>query len=767
MFLLQIKADEVKKVLLLWSITALLAMGFAMGWSAVTTLIVKRAGVVYLPYAYTIINILGIFFSLTYMSYANRIPQGRFLLYATSVSGAVLLLAVVILHLSLSHDDKGLSPALVLFFILAFGANGAINTTLSVQVYNLADALFHPSQATRLFPILATALPIGGVLGGLSINLIIAHIGVINLVTAWAVCCLVAAMLIRKLSNTYGAYLTSRRRRSVKDQAPLVLAWQGVKEGVTRLRYPLVRTLLFVTIFYAAGYYVFQDYLHSCVMNATFGSEETLNRYYGYYAIAINVSLVLAQICLASRLLKKIGISNGLFFLPGALFISFAFLFFYPSFLPALLMHYFADFSYSVMDSNSKQLAYHGITSDYRSRVRAFQGGIAKPIGVVVASGAIILINNLIPNLWLPSEYIVVLTGLVCVAIWLLFVGRVRHYYLRALVDNSKADNRRDALDAIESLGESRHSQAIKQLVYLLTKDPDKEIKLASLKAIGHTNSLSAIRYVTALLESPDEDFRAAAVRALVKLERARMQPFLKFNLRSQMEEMLKNDPSAAVRSEALAYIMSVHPDRNLPKFVAEMLRCGDPAIRERTISTLAATGLPYLDYSIDRFLRDPDPMVQAAAIKALHHFPERLEELLPILQRLIASPDKESRLAGLKALVEVPELAPTDSLVSLFQDQELEIRVFAALNYLNRSSGGGDLAKEALDVIVQALSSPNEQDFLATELVPLLPDLPEEVLDMLLIQLASLPPERQNALPALGRFHQALEKMDMGKTMS
>ena len=56
---LDIRRDEVAKVWITWTMVALISIGYAIGWSAVHSMLVKRMGVEYLPYTYIGISVLG------------------------------------------------------------------------------------------------------------------------------------------------------------------------------------------------------------------------------------------------------------------------------------------------------------------------------------------------------------------------------------------------------------------------------------------------------------------------------------------------------------------------------------------------------------------------------------------------------------------------------------------------------------------------------------------------------------------------------------
>ena len=75
MSLLDIRRDEWSKVTLTWLMSALLAMGYTIGWSAIHSMLVKRLGVGFLPYSYIGIAVLGMLGSSVYLLFADTVRR--------------------------------------------------------------------------------------------------------------------------------------------------------------------------------------------------------------------------------------------------------------------------------------------------------------------------------------------------------------------------------------------------------------------------------------------------------------------------------------------------------------------------------------------------------------------------------------------------------------------------------------------------------------------------------------------------------------------
>ena len=90
---LDIRRDEVAKVWITWTMVALISIGYAIGWSAVHSMLVKRMGVEYLPYTYIGISILGMIGSTVYLSLADALRRDRLLILFCIATGATLIIA--------------------------------------------------------------------------------------------------------------------------------------------------------------------------------------------------------------------------------------------------------------------------------------------------------------------------------------------------------------------------------------------------------------------------------------------------------------------------------------------------------------------------------------------------------------------------------------------------------------------------------------------------------------------------------------------------
>ena len=315
MNLLDIRRDEWSKVTLTWLMSALLAMGYTIGWSAIHSMLVKRLGVGFLPYSYIGIAVLGMLGSSIYLVFADRVRRDRLLIAFAAVTAMGARRRRACWSTGRSVGEAGFTPSLILFFTIVLLAQGVGNSTLGTQVWTVIGDVLRPGRARQLYPIIGTSGTVGGIIGGLSIGWLVKGFSTADLVVVWAIsiACLIPLMLL--IQARHGAELKGggRRARAPPTGGKLANYREGWRQ-VTGSRLVQVISLI-ALMFWITG--SLQDFQYTRIMNQTFVSEEALASYYGYYSIAFNVTGMVIQFGVAGYVLSRIGgVGRGLIVLP-------------------------------------------------------------------------------------------------------------------------------------------------------------------------------------------------------------------------------------------------------------------------------------------------------------------------------------------------------------------------------------------------------------------------------------------------------------------
>lgn len=747
MSLLEIRRDEVTKIALTWAMCALLAIGYAIGWSAVHSMLVKRMGVEYLPYTYIGISLLGVLGSSVYLSFADAVRRDRLLVWFCGLTGLALLGARTLVS-ARPDGETGVTASLVLFFAAVFFAQGVGNATLGTQVWTIINDLVRPSQGRRLYPILGTAGTVGGIAGGASIHFLAQALGTANLVVLWALAIWAIIPLTWLVRAKFGGELRGLRpaeaaRSAHRDR--LGQGWAFFRSS------KMARTLGVVAVlFWVVGSVA--DFQYTRIMNATFPDESSLAGYYGIYGMVINASGLLVQVFFSGYLIRRIGVGRGLVALPATVLGGFCLIAASFSFWSGLLMRYAWDMVGMTVQGNSYQLSLNAIPTALRGRVRGIIDGVINPLGGVLGGMLILVLHALFDSRkgsgW---DDPVTVSGLVLAGLWLFLVAGAQRNYLGILEQNLAACDKRTVLDAIESLEEPGSAKAA-ILLEKAASSGDGEVRANVARTRGGSRDRYALDGLRASCDDPMSSVRKASVQAL-----ARFSGGVPAGARPDVERLLECDPDPRVRAAALKALLAGSSPAGSRQLAERWLSHPDSAIRARAVEAVGRSDWDFVPL-LAPLLDDPVPLVRAHAARELRGNASTRERAKIVLGEVL-----EDAQAGVEAhevalatchVDEVSRGMPVPG--HLLRSADPAVRVLA----LALGLGGGVGEREALLAgIFQALGEPANLDRLRAGLLPHLPDFSEQVADAILMASASLDPSRrQNVGAVLAEWHRAME---------
>jgi hypothetical protein len=314
-------------------------------------------------------------------------------------------------------------------------------------------------------------------------------------------------------------------------------------------------------------------------------------------------------------------------------------------------------------------------------------------------------------------------------------------------------------------------SPLISQELTTILQRGDREDQVAALRALSRIGHLPALRVITPFTACADPGLRAEAIKAISGFRRISHEPALVFYYRRLMERLLREDPSYTVRAEAARCLIERHGRADLLLFLRQMLthQEGDKegaSVRGQAVESVARIGLDYSDFLLEDSLADPNPDVRARAMIALWAVPERQKDLDQPLQALLGNGRTEEREAGL-LVVARRHLAPyRDVAAGLLGTADLRLRERDALAYLGAGGWQEPEAGQAVAILLAifdgppvangpALSSdPAGIDAARRDAAEVIPDLPEEGQDAILVAAVKLPDEARQRVGAAFRAH-------------
>ena len=735
-----IQKDEISKVFITWSMVALLAIGYAIGWSAVHSMLVKRMGIEYLPYTYIGISLLGVLGSSVYLMFADVVRRDRLLMIFSLVTGLMLLFARTLV--AANHDgEKDLSVQLVLFFVVVFFAQGVGNSTLGTQVWTIINDLFRPSQGRRLYPIVGTAGTIGGIAGGASIHYLASSLGTANLVLIWAAAILALIPLTWWMRKRFGGELRGRKSGASAAQpagSRLLEGWEFF------FRSKMAVTLGFIAVmFWVVG--SLADFQFSRIMNISFPSEAKLAGFYGVYGMIINAAGLLVQLFFSSYLIRRIGVSRGLLALPVTILAGFALVGSYFVFWSGLLMRCSWDLVGMTIQGNSYQLALNAIPGALRARIRGFIDGVINPLGGVIGGLLIIFLHNAFDTVnksgWQDP---VTLSGIVLSALWIIVVVNSQKHYMDMIADNLQSVEQRTVMDAIDCLVEPANARAAAMLEEVAKmQDPQKRAAVARVRAsIAGNASLQAL-YL--LLNDPVIHVRAESLRSMAHLLKKRSLPPEAFEI---LHRLVESDPEPAIRADALKLVLLKQPAGEWQEMARRWLASGTVPVRARVVEAIGILSANKKAL-LEPMLLDESAMVRAAAVQALWDEPEVRINARRVLSEILEGDDPDAHRAALAVCHLVGDCPDPSAPARMLSSPNSIARILAGAALI-RFGADPELRQKAIGVVCKTMAEEEYAGLYQRELLPLLPDLGEEAIDEILFGVARLSTEEKVRVSSL-----------------
>ena len=614
---LPLQPGEGRRTALLYGYLFLAAAIFVLGRTVRDTLFLSRYSLAALPWMFACYGVAAALVAALYGPLVDRVSRG-------TATVTTCLVAIGSWTSTWALVRGGASWVYPAFYVW----QEVLANLLLLQLWTLANDLFDPRAARRVFPFLASARVLGGL--------------VVALLTGVAVRTLGTPQLLFALSGMAGliAVLGVAAGRAPRTEAP---RRARVGRAPPPLRDPYLRGLAGLLLLCFAALTV-GDYQFKAVARAAFREDELARFFSWFYAGTALLSLLL-QFLLTPWLLRRLGVTAGLLAVPGCFGGAAGLLLGWPHLLPATLMK-FADngLQFTVQDTTLQSL-YSPFPPETRARARALLEGAVKPLSYGLGG---LLLALLAPRL---EVHQLSLVSLSLVGGWLLLVPVVRRRHLRALearlsacgglglaaeavldaagrqalLEMVERGRPRLALLALETLaahGEAGRvpAGAVERLVSR-AQGPERAAALRLLPPTGEPGpALEA-------LADPDPEVRAAAAEAAVSRLAARGAA-----LPAPLTAVL-DDPAPLVRTAVLAAVLErggVEGWLAAGERLRRLLADDDPAGRlqaARVLGRLTGAG-----GALRRLLEDPVLAVRRAALTALARAPGRPGAADPVL---------------------------------------------------------------------------------------------------------------------------------------
>lgn len=675
--LLNIRASEWPRLLLLYSMLFLFFLGLVWGDIALEAAFLTEVGARSLAWFFILRAAMAIPAVALYTAFADRMPNDRLLYGLLGLSGAALLGGLALLQQGYTQ------PAYLLMYLLVPFTELTVFTT---HWYTYVSGFYDTQEAKRIVPVLGTAAAIAAITAGQTMPLLqetlalsTSHIVLIWISTLAAMGLLARLMplLLHEQSPPPAAsaprtsYVAHIREGHLYVMGSVFLRWMALAM--------LLLLVLFTLLQFQAGR----------IFEASFTSASDLAIFLGRVVSIANLILLPVQLLLLSRIIGTIGLGTTYMIYPlGALIVCAGLGL--AAALPAIALplaalayftrtDFYGSFGYAV-----NSLLYNAVPPHVKGRARAFIGGLVVPCGLL--AGGLLLLLPLVEQVWFIPTLLVLIGAAYVASAWM-----VRRCYRQAILGLLGQENPPGMADFVPLPGPRRGlEQQATPLQHDLTNQHDE------------APDGEALLVATGFLSDADSQVRLAAVCGIERLASAygaRLRPLLLPTLR---------DSHPDVAAHGLLVLAQIGPLDDLPRAVSlldSLLADPEPARRVQGIAVLEQCGDAAAVRRLLPLLHDPADVVRLAAAQALEQSaPDATSaELASEAETLLADPRERIRSAALVLLERGAGSAATPALVRALADPGATVRQTAA-EILRRRG------RAVLPEMQQALEADNPQ---------------------------------------------------------
>ena len=456
-----------------------------------------------------------------YLRFTGGLSRNR-LMFGTNAVVVTSLLLIWFGLMSGIGTLKWLLPWVLYIWSSIFGV------FLVMQFWLLAQDLFDPREAKRLFGMVGAGAILGGVSGGFLSGVLAGLMGAPNLL-------LVASGMLALEVVLVGMVWPLRRKEEVKQpKKERDKKEEKAKGGLSTLKENRVVRLLALALLLATVATTLLDWQFKGIVKGVLSQEPdpsaAMASYFGTLYAGLSVASFLVQTVFTSGILRRFGVGVGLMMLPVSLMAGSALILFH-TLIPLAGARLFSASAAKVaegglrfsIDKASMELMWLPVPPDVKERGKSFVDTVVDRLG----TGLTGFIWLGLAALGLASQenihYISVVVGAL-VVVWLIILLGARGAYLGALreaISQRRLDLDESSLNlvdpgAVEPLRQMLASGDAREAVFALHMLEDYKGPLPDLEAVlDHYDATvvqEALRFCTRRL---DAEHREAAARCL------------------------------------------------------------------------------------------------------------------------------------------------------------------------------------------------------------------------------------------------------------
>lgn len=617
-----IRPGEYRRVMLMQLNIFLIISTLLIVKPAVNGLFLAKFGAENLPNAYVLVAVIAGLISFFYSKILSRIALNIIITRTLSWSVISLLVFGFLLHFNFLSGW-----VLYLFYVWV-----AIFAVLSAsQFWVLANIVFNPREAKRLFGFIGAGAIAGGIFGGYLTSLIADLVGSESLLFVAAFLLIITIPITKSIwknevLSTHNKF-DQKKRTTAFVVNPLALIQKS--KHLTYLALIIGISVLVAKLV---------DYQFSAIASAKIDNPDDLTAFFGFWFSSFNLISLAIQLFVTRKVVGVFGVGTSLFFLPFGIMMGALLVFVFPELWAVIILKLIDGSLKQSVNKSATELMALPIPLEIRNQTKSFIDVFVDSVATGI--GGLILIF-LVTGLDLSTRFISLMI-LALFFVWIYFARKIRLEYIRSF--KSKIEQVKDHQERKTEIDFTNES-VLSGLSRVLRQGSEKQILfiLGKVKEMPNPYLFDDVRL---LLDHQSAVVRAEALRCLYF--------FRNQSLNDVVLPMIQ-DSNQQVKSAAFEYLIAHSPENRL-ELLDQYLQDKDYQVRGAALVSLAfeARDNPDLSMNFDLEsrvqkkiqslpeLKDADEIKFRKTIILKTIAQSKLTGYYPVIDQLLADEDKD-----------------------------------------------------------------------------------------------------------------------------
>lgn len=494
------------------------------------SLFLIRFGNEKLPFVYVLVALFSALVAVFYLRYSKKVRLNRLIQITLFIAVATLLAFWSLLY-------SGYESAWFLYaFYIWVAIFGVITGT---QFWLLANEIYNAREAKRLFGLIGAGAISGGIFGGYLTSYLAPRFSTENMIffcIGFLMLCQIFVWSIWKKTK----HITYTQKTSRQKQVSQARAQENPVKLIFSSRH-----LAYLAGIIGVGVIVanLADYQFLTIASQAKPEADSLTAFFGLWMSNLNILSLIIQLFFTGRILKHLGVTTSLLFLPFALMIGAVAVLINPILWSAILIKMGdGGFKHSINKASTELLAIP-IPTEIKNRTKSFIDVFVKNAAKGV--GGVLLIT-LIIGLGLSVQHVSLII-IALIVVWAFLIFRMKDEYVNSfrMAIEKRSINLEDQSLNLDD------AAVFKSFIKVLDGKSERQI-LYVLDMLEDVKNKDLLPYLEKLIKFPSNEVKSSVLKMALEYE--------DLDLSSEAQNLVYSD-NLTVQAQAIRYICKTSDD--------------------------------------------------------------------------------------------------------------------------------------------------------------------------------------------------------------